>query len=264
MTIDDQSPPGAWKREISHAPWAYKPIFIDATQGTADPNARGGVRRYLDTVKPEEYKPNTGEVDLTELSLTGLADLYGSDKGTIKHNYTVQYERIVNELLRQTPRKIALFIICEAGVACGASLRMWGNYLPASKIIGYDIRPECKELCKDMKNVTIRIEDLCKNKIGEYVDIFIDDASHISEEMVAMFNNCWSSVRSGGYYIIEDLGCTYNRAYTEQFREHFNENAINSRDAVVKFMDDIMKNTDSKQGIAEIRYYPQLLVIKKA
>ena len=229
-----------------------------------DPNARGGVRRYLDIVKPEEYVPNTGEVDLTELSLTGLADLYGSDKGTIKHNYTVQYEKIVQELLRGIHRKTALFTICEAGVACGASLRMWGNYFPVSKIIGYDIRPECAELCQDMKNVEIRIADLCKRGMGEYVDIFIDDASHISEDMVAMFHNCWISVRSGGYYVIEDLGCTYNDSYTEQFRKHFNPGAVNKRETALRFMDELMRRTDKRDSIAEIRYYPQMLVIKKA
>ena len=120
-----------------------------------DPNARGGVRRYLDIVKPEEYVPNIGEVDLTELSLTGLADLYGSDKGTIKHNYTVHYERLVNDVLAGRDRKKANLTIGEAGVACGASLRMWGNYLPASFVYGYDIRPECETLCQDMKTVTI-------------------------------------------------------------------------------------------------------------
>jgi hypothetical protein len=222
------------------------------------------VRRYLDIVKPEEYVPNTGEVDLTELSLTGLADLYGSDKGTIKHNYTVQYEKIVQELLRGIHRKTALFTICEAGVACGASLRMWGNYFPVSKIIGYDIRPECAELCQDMKNVEIRIADLCKRGMGEYVDIFIDDASHISEDMVAMFHNCWISVRSGGYYVIEDLGCTYNDSYTEQFRKHFNPGAVNKRETALRFMDELMRRTDKRDSIAEIRYYPQMLVIKKA
>jgi hypothetical protein len=229
-----------------------------------DPNARGGVRRYLDTVKPEEYVPNVGEVDLTELSLQGLADLYGSDKGTIKHNYTKHYEKIVSELLAGRDRKKAELLVVEAGVACGASLRMWGNYLPASEIIGYDIRPECKTLCTDMKNVEIRIEDLCKKKMAEEVDLFIDDASHIAEEMVAMFQNCFKNVAEGGYYVIEDLGCTYNPAYTEQFRKYFNPAAVNSRGEILKFMDYLMQQVDSRNIIAEIQYYPQMLVIKRA
>lgn len=231
-----------------------------------DSNARGGVRRYLDTVKPEEYVPNVGEVDLTELTLTGLADLYGSDKGTIKHNYTVHYENIVRKILQGRDRKKAGLYVVEAGVACGASIRMWGNYLPASMVVGYDVRPECKELCKDMKNVEIKIENLCEksDKLTHGIDLFIDDASHIAEDMVVMFVNCFDRVRSGGYYVIEDLGCTYNEEYTKQYHKHFDPKAINSRDAIARFMSDIMRWTDIKQKIAEIHYYPQMLVIKKS
>lgn len=229
-----------------------------------DRNARGGVRRYLDTVNPEEYVPNVGEVDLTELSLQGLADLYGSDKGTIKHNYTKHYEKIVSELLAGRDRKKAELLVVEAGVACGASLRMWGNYLPASEIIGYDIRPECVKLCADMNNVDIRIQDLCKEILPEAVDLFIDDASHIAEDMVAMFSKCYRNVVVNGYYIIEDLGCTYSPAYTEQFRKYFNPAAVNSRGEILKFMDYLMREVDSRNIAAEIRYYPQMLVIKRA
>jgi hypothetical protein len=232
-----------------------------------DLNARGGVRRYLDTVNPEEYVPNVGEVDLTELSLQGLADLYGSDKGTIKHNYTKYYEYIIQDILDTAyggmHRKSACLFIVEAGVACGASLRMWGNYLPASEIIGYDIRPECAALCEDIKNVEIRIEDLCKKSMAEEVDLFIDDASHIAEEMVAMFQNCFKNVAEGGYYVIEDLGCTYNPAYTEQFRKYFNPAVVNSRAEIIKFMDYLMQKVDHKDEIASINYYPQMLVIKR-
>jgi hypothetical protein len=230
-----------------------------------DPNARGGVRRYLDIVKPEEYVPNTGEVDLTEMTLTGLADLYGSDKGTIKHNYTVQYEKIVNELLAGRDRKKTNLTVGEAGVACGASLRMWANYLPASFTYGYDIRPECEALCQDMKTVTIITKDLCKERLPRSVlfDLFIDDASHISEEMVKMFQNCWDNVKYGGYYVIEDLGCTYSDSYTEQFRKHFNPDAVNRRESIFGLVDWLMKDVDRRGMVSEIRYYPQMLVIKK-
>ena len=232
-----------------------------------DPNARGGVRRYLDTVNPEEYKPSTGEVDLTELSLTGLADLYGSDKGTIKHNYTKHYERIIQDILDTAygglHRKSASLFIVEAGVACGASLRMWGNYLPASQIIGYDIRPECSKLCEDMKNVEIRIDDLCKKGLAEEVDLFIDDASHIAEDMMDMFGNYYKNVADGGYYVIEDMGCTYNPAYTEQFRKYFRNDAVNSRDRIISLVEHMLREVDARGSIAEIRYYPQMLVLKK-
>lgn len=232
-----------------------------------DPNARGGVRRYLDTVNPEEYVPSVGEVDLTELSLQGLADLYGSDKGTIKHNYTKYYEKIVEKILQGKDRKKAYGLtIVEAGVACGASLRMWGYYLPNAKIIGYDIREECKSLCADMQNVAIRIEDLCKSKktLPPQVDLFVDDASHIAEDMVKMFMNCFGNVRSGGYYVIEDMSCTYNSTYTEQFRTYFDSQAVNSREEIATFMDKLMRTVDARDLISEMYYYPQMLVIRRA
>lgn len=232
----------------------------------SDPMARGGVRRYLDTVKPEEYVPNVGEVNLAELSLTGLADLYGSDKGTIKHRYTLIYERIVEDLCmrRGLPRLSCPLEIAEAGVACGASLRMWANYLPAATITGYDIRSECAGLCGDLKNVRIRIEDPATQGLPDaMLDLFVDDASHIAEQIVAMFRNCWGWVRPGGYYVVEDLLCTYNEAYTQQFRQHFDPKAVNDRTAILAMLDALMRAVDARGEVAELSYYPQLLVLKK-
>ena len=156
---------------------------------------RGGIRRYLDTVTPEEYTPQTGEVDLTEVSLTGLADLYGSDKGNIKHLYTPVYEKLIADL---TPnRKTARLRVGEIGVACGASLRMWANYLPQSQIEGFDIRPDCANLCKDLPNVTITIADPRTVDRRNY-DLFVDDGSHIAEDIVDTLVHCQTWVRSGG------------------------------------------------------------------
>lgn len=223
------------------------------------------MRRYLDTVTPEEYLPATGEVNLREMTLTGLADLFGSDKGNIKHRYTDVYERIVAEMIRTEgqPRHKCVFEIAEAGVACGASLHMWAHYLPASNITGYDIRPECANLCKMLPNVKIHIQDLCKTPPDEVYDLFIDDASHISEQMIEMFGQVWDQIRPGGYYIIEDLKCTYNDAYTNQFRQYFDATAVNSRETVLAFLDQIMRIVDARGQIAEFSYHPQLLVIRK-
>lgn len=232
-----------------------------------DPKARGGVRRYLDTVKPEEYLPQTGEADLSEMSLTGLADLFGSDKGNIKHRYTQVYEPLINMICAQQgdTRKSAQLYIAEAGVACGASLHMWSHYLPESTIVGYDVRPECAELCRDLENVRIVIADPAKMDEPDDApfDVFIDDASHIAEQIVDMFKNCWPWVRKGGYYIIEDLGCTYSDAYTQQFRKHFDPAAVNDRGAIIRMMDHLMKCVDVQSEIAEINYHPQLLVLRK-
>ena len=221
---------------------------------------RGGVRRYLDTVTPEEYTPQTGEVDLTELSLTGLADLYGSDKGNIKHLYTPVYEKLIADL---TPnRKTARLRVGEIGVACGASLRMWANYLPQSQIEGFDIRPDCANLCKDLPNVTITIADPRTMDRRNY-DFFVDDGSHMAEDIVETLVHCQTWVRSGGYYVIEDLACTYDEGYAARFRRNFNSTLPNDRRLITGLFDEITRVIDSKNGIfCEMNYYPQMLVLK--
>lgn len=224
-----------------------------------DPRARGGIKRYLDTVKPEEYVPNFGDIDPRSLSLTALADAYGSDKGTIKHNYTKVYEALIDELGREKELWIA-----EFGVACGASLRMWANYVPSATIVAWDIRPECAALCTDLDNVSILTGDPAKapGANGQY-DLIVDDASHIAEQIVATFKNCWDWTRPGGYYVIEDTSCTYNSAYTQQFREHFDAKALNERSNFVALLDALMKVCDQRGSVAEFHYYPNLLVIKR-
>lgn len=229
-----------------------------------DPLARGGVRRYLDTVAPEEYLPETGEVNLTELNLTALADLFGSDKGTIKHRYTHVYERLINHLCIQFDRRTARLRVIEAGVACGASLHMWSHYLPKSDIVGYDVRPECAELCRSRGNVEIHIGNPITVTEPWDCDLFIDDASHIAEDIVAMFRNCWDWVLPGGYYVIEDLRCTYNEAYLNQYRAHFDPQAVNDRRAVLVLMDELMRVCDIGGAIEHMEYHPQMLVIKKS
>ena len=221
---------------------------------------RGGVRRYLDTVTPEEYAPQTGEVDLTEITLTGLADLYGSDKGNIKHGYTKVYEKLIADL---TPnRKTAQLRVGEIGVACGASLRMWANYLPQSSIEGFDIRPECASLCKDLSNVSITIADARTLDRRNY-DLFVDDGSHIAEDIVGTLVHCQNWVRSGGFYVIEDMSCTYNPEYTAKFNQHFGGNKPNDRRLMLSLFDELSRMVDGKAGtFSEMYYYPQMWVMK--
>ena len=232
--------------------------------------ARGGIRRYLSTVEPSEYIPDCGEVDLSELSLTGLADLFGSDKGSIKHRYTSVYQDIIADLLDGRSRKQAQLKIVEFGVACGASLRMWSNYLPKSIISGFDIRPQCSNLCLDLNNVRIYVDDVtsassidASEAFEVTVDLIVDDASHVAENIVAAFTNSWEKLRPGGYYVIEDLKCTYTDAYTSRFRKKFDENAINDRNSILLLLDKLMRLTDAGIDVSEIKYYSELLVVKK-
>ena len=112
-------------------------------------------------------------------------------------------------------------------------LKNVANYLPAGEIFGFDIRPECGTLCQDLSNVSIMIEDATKlaqlNKYQSFFDLFVDDGSHISEDIVATFDSCWAWVKPSGFYIIEDLSCTYKEEYTKTFRNTFGRKSKKKR-----------------------------------
>jgi len=59
--------------------------------------------------------------------LTKLADKYKTDKGSLKHLYTVYYYKLLNHLRYEN---ITLF---EIGVDKGYSLLMWREYFPNAK-----------------------------------------------------------------------------------------------------------------------------------
>ena len=80
-----------------------------------------------------------------------------------------------------------------------------------------------------------------------------------------MFDNCWQWVKPGGFYVIEDLKCTYDPAYTQQFKKIFDPAVVNDRAALMGMMDVLMRRVDARHNsIGEFRYYPQMLVIKKS
>lgn len=205
---------------------------------------------------PQDFYPDDHDIRAAA-NLTELADVFGSDKGTLgnAHNYARLYERLINPSETKA--------LCEIGVACGASLKMWSAFLPAARIVGVDIRDECKNLCKDNKNIEIKIGDVKDLNYSNKFDVVIDDASHVSEDIVDIFHRCWKWVRPGGLYIIEDVGCTYSDDYTEHFNSLFGTNKVNNRNVFVELVDSIMKNVDAKIDIESMEYHPQLLIMRK-
>jgi len=58
-------------------------------------------------------------------------------------------------------------------------------------------------------------------------DLVIDDGSHIAEDVLGVLAHCWKWVKPGGYYVIEDMGCTYNDGYRDKFNKHFGKDLKN-------------------------------------
>jgi hypothetical protein len=141
---------------------------------------------------------------------------------------------------------------------------MWANYLPNSKIDGYDIQMECAKLCRDLPNVSITISDPRNVDKDAAYDLVIDDGSHIAEDVLGVLAHCWRWVKPGGYYVIEDMGCTYNDGYRDKFNKHFGKDLKNDRNLMLQMFDALSREIDHGVGaFTEMRYYRQMWVFKR-
>jgi predicted O-methyltransferase YrrM len=206
----------------------------------------------LDKTPPADFEP-VGTLRW-DASLTDMADFFGSDKGTMKHNYTAVYEQ---HLARLKSEPVNLL---EIGVACGASLKMWSRYFPYGRITGVDIRPECAELCSGYPNVEIKIADATKERMFGDWDVIIDDGSHVAGHIVKSFHLNWPWLKSGGVYFIEDLRCTYHPGYVIRFpiEEHDRDRSV-----LLRLVDELMRRCDAGRDVKAIHYSPQMLVVEK-
>jgi len=215
-------------------------------------------RLSYDTTNPHDHIPDLTNVNLGALSLCEIFNLCGTDKGQVgnAHRYDVGYEKIFNNLPKQ-------FMMAEIGVACGASLRSFSYYRPQALIHGYDIRTECIKLCKDLTNVEIFIRDAVSNGVLSNYDLIIDDASHISEDIVKSFQLNWKNVNPGGFYVVEDLACVGSDVYTSQHNSIFGRTTNNSRVLFTDFVGSLLQAVDSKKCIESILYLPEIIIIQK-
>jgi demethylmacrocin O-methyltransferase len=127
-------------------------------------------------------------------NLSKLANIYGSDKFG-KHCYTKHYESYFKPLRH---KKLNILEIGIGGYKYpeygGASLRMWREYFPNSKIYGLDIFDKTfhdEKRIKTFQGSQVDLEFLEKvvNEIGR-IDIIIDDGSHINEHVITAFKFC--------------------------------------------------------------------------
>lgn len=145
-------------------------------------------------------------------TLQWIGDEHGTDKGDSNHtfqgiSYLHVYERYFDRL-----RDWHLTVL-EIGVLKGCSLRMWREYFPVSDIWGVDIDPAAKEAEGDRIHVVTGSQadpaTLASVAPGKPLEIVIDDGSHVVDHMVESLRLLWPRVAPGGYYVIEDTGCTH-------------------------------------------------------
>lgn len=97
---------------------------------------------------------------------------------------------------------------------------MWLEYFPNAKVCGVDILPkppieDPRFIFEQGDQSEISFWSQFFPKHRELWDIVIDDGSHKSSGIITSFELLFTMVKSGGYYIIEDLSTAYMAGYSE-------------------------------------------------
>ena len=180
---------------------------------------------YKETIFRFKKKINLDKQILEIVSLNELFNYFGTDKGTevtnqyqklstkldqkiIGHGYAQFYEKYL-DIYRNDKINIL-----EIGTWKGASVAAFYHYF--KKAIIFCIDKNFKFQFKsnrvnffscDTENSN-EIDDLKKyltKKDSEYFEVIIDDGSHNYKDILSNFYRFFKSIKSGGYYIIEDF-----------------------------------------------------------
>jgi|SRR5574344_938889 len=152
--------------------------------------------------------------------LHDLGIKYHTDKAYL-HNFCNDYEKLLRKDIKT---------LWEIGILDGASLRMWSEYYPNAKIIGYDIEDKSSLSFND--NVSVKLLDQSnKSQLSELakqtdIDIIVDDGSHIIQHQILTFEMLFNCLKSGGQYILEDLHTSTNVHNANDYRIYNNKGAL--------------------------------------
>jgi hypothetical protein len=209
------------------------------------------------------------------MSLTELANKFGSDKGTQigdKHGYTLIYEMLFHAMRDNAIRFLELGlqiggpeepgVTKDRRVSAVPSVKMWLEYFRMAQIVGFDISDFS---CFESDRFTFIRGDLASEhdlkrlaKCGPF-DVVVDDGSHASYHQQLAFSLLFPCLSSRGIYVIEDLHwqpAHYEQAFpatkTKLIFERFvAERSFKSCDGPLRRMRKV--HTDQIAGVLIIR-----------
>jgi len=146
--------------------------------------------------------------------LDELAIKYKCDKSSIEHNYVEIYSVLFE------PFRLNEINLLEVGVCEGPSIRVWREYFPKANIYGWDIRNKYLNTIRNIERVFPRQVDQSNKqqlkdgaKLDGPFDLVIDDGSHEGPHQILTFETLWPHVKPNGYYIVEDVNCSYHEKW---------------------------------------------------
>lgn len=207
-------------------------------------------------------------------SLTVIMNRYGSDKSRNdvgRQNYCKHYEYHLGHLRDNNIALLELGIGGEDTELGGASLLGWQEYFPHGSITGIDIYD------KSALNTDRITTHICNQNdktgllkiITKPPDIIIDDASHISSLTIESFCILFPQLRPGGWYIIEDISCSYRWDFegNTNLKDLNPSTTINYLMSMVHDINPVHFGDSSYQkkftDVESIHFYPDIVFIKK-
>lgn len=140
----------------------------------------------------------------------GYAQLYHTLFDNKRKQAIVMLEIGIGSLIPGVPSSMVGYAL--EGYKPGGSLRAWRDYFPAGRIIGIDIQSDTQfsnepriETYITNSTKSMEVETLMKQLDSPLFDIILDDGSHYDMDQIATLHNCYSYLKPGGIYIIEDI-----------------------------------------------------------
>ena len=141
-------------------------------------------------------------------SLSELGLKHNTDKTTY-HNFTDIYDRLFS-LNRENVKTLI-----EIGVAGGSSIKMWREYFKKSKIYCFDKDLDCANTVNNLTDVVFSYANqdskeslrsaISKDILLNSIDIILDDGGHFSTQQRNTLEVFWPYLKSGGFFIVEDI-----------------------------------------------------------
>ncbi len=200
-----------------------------------------------------------------------LSEYFLANPGRLIHKWRHYFDPYHRHLARFRGASVTLL---EFGVFHGGSLQMWKHYLgDRARIVGVDIRPQCKAFEED--RVTVRIGDqedraFLRQLAEEFapIDIAIDDGGHRMGQQIATFEEIFPRMSDAGVFITEDIHSSYWPEFDGGYRKPgtFIEmakalvdqlNAWHTRDPEQLSVDDFTLQARS------MHFYDSMLVIER-
>jgi len=164
-------------------------------------------------------------------TLDELANKFDSDKSTrlshpSRHGYAPIYDKLLCKW-KSEPINLLEIGVCMENTKGGQSVRMWEAYFEKAKIYTFDIVDMSKlknnriDFFRGDQSKRSDFENMVKAFGISAFDFILEDGSHIHEHQMISIASLFKNVRSGGYYILEDISVSGRHCCCQRNDETF-------------------------------------------